>query len=1209
MIRAGELNFISPFCLQESFLSARSDQYVGKRKGICRVACDVIVRGGRSGPSLLPTMLVGGFGEGCVLSSLRLALAIGQNGSPDEHAKLALSGILVPISDSLRTALSGGDLYRFSASLAMVRFCGPHIAAGQGGGLESVRDAIRVATSVLTLPVNPDASLEQMETQDLLKSECVAALEALSRNASLWSAISREALPSIVQYLHATADLPSVGNPRRQATRCTALRAVRQIVQVPSHAVSAAESGIVEPLGKLLKSGAKTAFQDDEVPMLALEVLHVIASNKQARQKAQFLTTGLAQSICAALGKAATDDPKQPSDSRADVTLLGLEILHSVLSDVEGDLDMQFVLQSSEAIAFLDAIASEPQFLKALCSTLLVTTNMRLPRHDGDQSGEAVFDIPTLYGPPLLQVTSKCAGFAGTHEAAASIFYTASVYACAIDSCRSDAFWKTVLMQGSDERVEASRLAATLCAHFLALLTVDYTPFLPLDQRKQQDYLTITRPLIRYRLLDALKDLMEELSNGSAYGDTSDPYVTSLLVGFNVPHICLSLWKDPAILDLAFGLIKHIVEQDPDEVLHLFVEGKDAIMSLFDLLNLDSSIETSNNIGEIRRFLASVLGQLAETGLLADAVKKYDVRSNAIEALAAACLGEEERPADEDEDTTSARLSTVLMRCLVDLCTIKTRGIVQEKRIQLSAAEAESIAKNLGKKICHMVLSRFLERAKLQQYEIEDDEVIMDAPDVGMLCAIAQHEDALFVLRAAGGLHALSLVAAEGELSAMVALKKACKSDATVLLEGETYKSLLKLLIDEDRQVPEFRELHSNAFELLARLCADSAKGRRLVAEAETCQDCIHRSMEIICILAGEYTPPENTVESDTDEEEDEEVVEDDAEEEPEEGGKLDPPPYEVLASATALPPSPVQKPLSNPSELEIGACSFLTSLITMPICRDALMDNKNCINSLSAIVTGEGEQKEVIAAGGPELKSAALKVLTVLAPYTSSERALSSEALADVLLSILTAELKMPAKAGLNANFIYRNTLAGLNVIFDSVDGDKQKLIADSVAKRYRKSVKLASITRATTKEAERAFSAELVYEMTNTLILCRGKVFADVSVFTQDLLTSIVHLVQWRCDPKTSVGKTDPRSWDGAVFQSLMLLSFAIWRPDAVLDANGIKLTELASTTLMLARPGKAPRKAIDFQSALERMVAKEEDGAAALGLTAQRILDRLY
>jgi hypothetical protein len=64
----------------------------------------VLIHHGRQGP--LRTMLVGGFGEPTVNASLRLDLTIAERGSQERHAKLAMSGILVTISDSLRNALS-----------------------------------------------------------------------------------------------------------------------------------------------------------------------------------------------------------------------------------------------------------------------------------------------------------------------------------------------------------------------------------------------------------------------------------------------------------------------------------------------------------------------------------------------------------------------------------------------------------------------------------------------------------------------------------------------------------------------------------------------------------------------------------------------------------------------------------------------------------------------------------------------------------------------------------------------------------------------------------------------------------------------------------------------------------------------------------------------------------------------------------------------
>lgn len=1089
----------------------------------------------------------------------------------------------MPISDSLKSSLSKGDLYGFSASLAMVRFCGPHVAAGQGGGIESVRDAIRVACNVLTLPINPEASIEQMETQESLKSECIAALESLSRNASLWSSISTEALPSMVQYLHTTAVLKSNGNARRQVTRAAALRAVLQIVQVPSHAVSAAEAGIVEPLGKLLRSGGSTS-QEDQVPMLALEILHVIASNSQARRKARFLSLGLARSIAASLGKAATEEPKKPSDSRADVTFLGLEILIGMLSDIEADLSAEMVPQSPEASAFLDSVAAEEDFVRALCSTLLLSTNMKLPRHDSDHTGETAFDIPKLYGPPFILVPEKCAGYSTTHEAAASLLFRTSVLACAMETPSSDDYWRAVLLQGAfskqQDTVESMRVSATLHAHYLALLTVDFAAFVPQDPRKKQEYIAIARPLVRYRLLEGLKDLMNDLSNQTTYG--SDPYVTSLLVAFNVPHICLSLWKDPAILDLAFELIKQIVDQDPDEILHLFVEGKAAINSLFDLLNLDSSFDTSKNVGEIRRFLASVLGQLAENGLLASAIEKYDVRGSAIEALAVACIAEEERPPDEEEDVTSSRLSSVLMRCLVDLCSVNDQESTGKKRIRLSSSEAVALSRSLGSKICHMVLSRFLERAKLKQYEIEDDEDIMDAPDVAMLCAIAQHDEALLTLRSIGGLHALSLVAGEGELSAMVALTKACHDDASILLEGETYVAIMGLVTEDSASK---RQLHASAFNLLARLCSGSSKGRQTVVSSSNCHDCILEAIAVVNSLSGvTETPAEASVNDSSPE-----LASDDEEEDA-------PPQYSSIrenGSAQKAPPS------LSPDELELGiaACALLASLVPTKVCRDAMVENERCISSL-AFVSDNSEHAH--------LRYAVLKVLTALAPHCGSDGVLSADFVAGVLLSCLSKDQKVPPTADLNANLVHCTAASGAGVLLDCVAPEQQEALGVAIATHFKRAVKACSVFRSTARETERAHAAALTYHLTLGLLLLRGKAFADATVFTSDLVTALIHLVLWRCDPKTTVAAGDAPLWDAAVSNALLAVSLWAGRPDRMLEAAGTSRSELSGTTLMLARPGKAPRQAIDLKSALERLIQGPDASAVQ---SAQRLLERLY
>ena len=1129
-------------------------------------------------------MVVGGFGEGSVLASLRLALAIAQNGTKEQHTKLASSGILVPISDLLRSALSRGDIYKFSSSLALVRFCGPYVAAGQGGGLEAVRDAIRVATNVLTLPANSAATQKQLETQETLKSECISALEALSRNASLWSSISTDALPSVIKYIYSSASNGNTAaiNPKGQATKCAALRAVLQIVQVPSHAISAAETGIVGPLGHLLSESS----DNTEIPLLALEILHVVAANQQARSKAGFLESGVIRSICAAVGKAATYIPKESTDARADVTYLGLDILHSVLSDIEGNESTAQLLQSPAVAAFLASIVSESQFVLALCATLLVKTEMRLPRPHADSSDIGSYDIPKLYGPPLLKIDEKCAGFINTHEAAESLLFSIGVYACAFASSKNDTFWSVAFLQhlsGSPDNSDGLRASATFIAHFLSLLTKDHKAFIPRNPQRGGDFLTITRPLVCHRLLEGLIDSMAAMKVGTDGNKHEDPYLTAVLVGYNVPHICLSLWKDPALLDVAFDIIKKIVEQDPDEVLHLFVEGKDAIMSLFDLLNLDAEFDDSANVAEIRKFLASILGQLAESGMLADAVKRYDVRSSAIAALATACLSEDERAPDDDEDMTSNQLSSVLMRCLVELCTVAgdDKSI---KNIHLASAEAAAIAINLGKKLCHMVLSRFLERTKLKQYEMDEDENILDAPDVAMLCAIAQHDESLKILRSIGGLHALSLIAAEGEVSALVALKKACDGDADVLLEGDTYLAMMSLLSSKDhdstsrKESPTWRELESSAFDLLASLCSGSTKGRSVVAMATSCDSCVQRAVDIVTslVIFGEPPLAEPPVTAE----------DDDAQ----------------VGLGTAISQVSLEQKVSAETVLKDGleqddvilgaaACSFLCSLVAMKTIHTAICGDSEAIEAIACLAMSSSNEVLLLAA---------VNVIVSLAPYVHDGDALDANKIGEILLCVLNSKAKLT-----KSNQVYHSAVCGISVVFDLLDNETQSSVARSLALAFMSSVKSCIVVRSVAKDEDGAFAVELSYAISSVLLSFRGTAFAN-DIFTTDIVTALFHMVQWRYDPKTVLNDSESSTWTASVANCLLLLSSLLWRPDDTLAANKIDLKALANTTLMLARPGKAPRKAIDVKSALSCAINGADSAAA---VAAQRIVCRLF
>lgn len=652
--------------------------------------------------------------------------------------------------------------------------------------------------------------------------------------------------------------------------------------------------------------------------------------------------------------------------------------------------------------------------------------------------------------------------------------------------------------------------------------------------------------------------------------------MTDVLVGFNVPHLCLDLWKDPALLDIAYEVIEQIVEQDPDEVLHLFVETKEAMISLFDLLNLGSDFDTSVDVVNVRRFLANVLSQLAESGLLTQAIERLDARSSAIAALAAACLSEEERVPDEDEDITESRLSTILMKCLVDLCTVSDGS--SSSSIKLSSAEAMALSKTLGKKICHMVLSRFLERSKLQQYEIDEEDNIIEAPDVAMLCAIAQHDDALVALRSVGGLHALSLIAAEGELTALEALQKACDGDASVLLEGDTYLSMMGLLASEtmdSSSLPSKRKkLETLTFELLTKLVAGSQKGRAAVMSSESCEGCVATAMEIFS--GGSAHSPTPDPESD---------IENEVEGTPGDSGEGEEGPIKPVKQIANVE---LQVPLDSIDiDRMVAASAFLASLGRTKVVQAKAIASEEFVLSLKSTA---------ITSPNVELQYAALSLISDLATSVSKDGTLDQGLVVAVLKHFLSLELSFKDLKTANTNQVYLCASNLLVVTIDTMSFEDQLHLTSKIVELFKRSCRSCIVTRSTAKPSERAFAADLAYSLTCILFVARGKTFVD-EVFTTEVVTCLAQMIQWRKDPKTTLASDTEDTWDAAVENCLTILSLVVWRPD-----DRVEINKIASSDLMLVRPGKAPRKAIDLKSALERF-----SGSSAI--TAKRVTARLY
>lgn len=1152
----------------DQLLDVQADGFEPRRREVCKVACDVIIRSTQVGSAILPTMLIGGFGEGAVDASLRLSLAIAQNGSKDQHSKLASSGIIVPISDLLKSALSTGDLYRFSASLALVRFCGPYVASGASGGIQSVRDAIRIATNVLTLPIDLSARSEEIRLQESLKAECVRAIESLSKNSSLWSAISKDALPSMVSYLNNSLG-QARASPSLSDAGAGALRAVLEIVQVPSHATFAAECGLADSLGNILKNGSdELELCDLETRSLAIHTLHILVSRQDSRRYCNLLRSGTLRSVCAAIGRSASmmQDPDIPKSSA--LICMGLEIVHLAINDIESLGDTADILHSKEALFFVDSVGGDRNFVRALCSSFLKQhTGMFITKKRTDVDDEKL-TIPSTYGKCLEDYAGPCAGFQLFYDAVASLLFTISAYASAIDSDKSESFWNIFLAKDlNNVRNEADCRRAALSLISLFLYRISRNFFMPTDELKQTEYETLLFPLVRYRFLEAIKDILQEELKMAQHKAIDDDMM-AILVYFEIPRICLDAWKDPAIIDLSCEILTILLDEEPEEILLALSDSKDSILTLFDLLKMDLGPQSIVQSTDVHRFLSSTLEALATSGALAKAVEKFDIRSRAIDALACACLNENTEPNDDDEeDLTSNKRSTGYMKCLVDLCTREMDDGQTELNVEPS--DAACIAEKLGKKLCEMVISRFLERARMHRYEIHDHENIMGAPDIAMLCAISQHESTLHILRSIGGFHALAQIAAEGELAAICALAKGCKDEPILLLEADTYQSIMSLFFFEavGNQAPRSAKVECAALNLLAQLCHGSPKGRQAVTSASGFVKCFNRAVDLALFC---YT---RSNESDG-------------------GSKGSVVNYDDSGSSFQIQHKPVED--CNMSDLVEAALSFLLSTLPTTDIQVSLACNSMFIQ-LCFDYARRGTTQVI--------RNMAVRIVAILASSTSTENQVTPENASELLCETLTGG-SVPTE---ELDTAERNNLAsvaahGLKCIFSKLSKEQKHATIAIVAQSYLDVLRNRSLSKAVKQTYERSSAGKLAYSLTDIMLFAMGSDELESSFFSS-AIWALVGTVQWRYDGKTTIEDDELIFWNASTAHALQIL--AMWLEQGKpLSADGSRLSKprsLKESVWMVARPGKAPRKAADFATAV---AVAAKSGESSSRLAAERI-----
>lgn len=840
------------------------DEFSARKEQTCVAAATVVFHHSRK--NILPSMLVGAFGEGCISPALRLALSIALYGPVDIRPKLAMC--LIPVCDILTEVLVKGDRYTFTVTMVLLRFCGPHVTSESRNILSSLRNAIKTLCSVLSAiekKGNDSTSLE------FLKENCIFTLEALSDNDALRTTIATVAFAPVADFLSKHDDFDEDDVSRRRML-CAAIRTVaRASSRTASHAVAAGHAGLAPPLARLV-CGRKDGEEEEDkrtlegrrraqrrertrkeiasrhdVQTAALEVLHAMASSKDARRvKRGFINSGVVRASAFALGgntmeegPTVTTAVVEPDTGR--VTRMGLEILHFMLEDLENpvvDPNTGKLIWSTENELFVDQIARQSRFLRALCATMLLSWKEYDSPSDVHNAGKT---IPPLYGPPLKTYEGACAGFHSSVQAAVNLLFRVASLCSLVDASFNEDFWDTFLMKEDRSLIYSGskrEMRITACSVFLTILMdVEYGHCVPKDSAKTELYFDHLLPIVRERLLDGLissfVDDKELISESSSSEENSSPL--ALVKDFNIVPMCMTLCgTSPSLIEKAYHLIDNLTSSFPDDFLPHIVGEKSSLESTLNMLSYRP--DEDGPAALIRELFAKILNDAADLGILAHSAELFNMRSRTIASLSAAV-------------NASDSSDHVPRYCLGALCSLC---------VGMTPKEARTIARTVGAVLSDMVLDLFARRARTGSATVHLEEDLNGKldPEVDLLCALASFKDGLSELCGVGGLEAISLVSSDGVSSAIVAMREVVKDDPSVIIDIQGHVSVMDVLNDsnveevlrdrsEVERVKMFRKTKIS-FEFLTAFCDSSAVGRNAVSEAERFPSCVGTASDII---------------------------------------------------------------------------------------------------------------------------------------------------------------------------------------------------------------------------------------------------------------------------------------------------------------------------------------------------------------------------
>jgi len=1203
--------------------SKKGHEYLSQVQMASISVCDVITKN-----SFLSSALVGMFGEGSVIPVLRLVSAIAEMGPETVHADLAQTGFLVPITDMLRDAVVVGDYSIFTAAIAVISSCGPHItaSAGESSNIKCLRDCIELLSNVLTIEESPSVNQPRNSALQQLKRGCIFAIERLSSNSSLWTTIASTFVPCVSEYLFGYVDDNDELEALDNANICAALRAIQRVVTLPTNAGAVAHTGIGAALSRLIcirnssedegyiakSSEEKVPEIDCDVENLALQLLHSLAPCITAMcdhdyENAGLIHCGAVDAACCSLSR---------NRDRVN-TKLGLELLLCIVSEVE---NMDLSMRETHSALFVKTVMTHNSFIRRLCATML---------NSGEENSTTKPEIEPIYGPTLSLCQEPCANFGSSLHAAVSILFSIAAYCSLTDSVINTAFWdlffekRSRSMSDSDGK-RASIVAA--CAVFLNILADEGAGIcVPKDLPKLEYYLSVLLPCVRERLLYGLHTAFMEINALSGRCDQKDSSLQNVLRHFGVTQACLSMCTSSANIDSAFTVLETLLHDFPDVTLSAICSENHSLATVFEMLSIgtenDHDYDTKPEM--LRQFSALALSSAGKRGILGPATKRFGLRSIAIASLSAACLADDLDTGEcieEDLAGSGLSIATMCIRSLVGVLSLHdttdegTHSFENKSMIILSSGEAKAISSSLGKKLSEIILARFMKHAEVQDPENvndrdDNDLSVTESPEVLLLCALASRKEALPDLCAHGGLDALSLVAAEGETAAILGLHEACKDDPSPIIDVEGHVSVMQVIATANNNCS--RDVNLACMNLLVTLCTETKLGRDAVSNAELCESCIDYASHLLCSLTSisgdNPTDDKCNADNPSDEPVDKKTEK-----------KVDT--SCILVVEQQLP-------------IMLASLSFLTALLCVPKCREEIFQDetlRECLNLLA------------LNSGPCIVQHAVIKFLSKSARYINkdcTDESYSVNFMSSIFLSIIESaqsgknkqafhETNYPALNNVNdlqecnQNLVHANVCSAIECILCYMTLERRSKITSSLQRLF---ITMLDYAASPGKKLERKMrnSGILISSITSIFLRLLGSVENYFMLLNAPLLNSFIKFVMVN-PPKVLISDIVAENktyWECAFNQCLQCLAVLTMEsgPDAsntlsweeVISSAESALTENKLTgrfqklSLEMARKRPASQKA-SFLSCLRVFTNELSDPCRSIA--SKRILERL-